>query len=92
MTLLNVKVFLTAFGLVLLAELGDKTQLTTMLLAAQSRSPGAVFLGAAAALVLTSLLGVVLGIAVARVVPATYIRWAAGGGFIVIGLLLVLRS
>lgn len=83
------KTVLATFGLIFLAELGDKTQLTTMLLAAQTRSPFAVFIGAAAALVLTTLLGVLLGDVVTRAIPTRYIRMAAGVAFIAIGALLV---
>lgn len=83
------KTVLTAFGLVFLAELGDKTQLATMLLTAQSRSPVAVFVGAATALVVSSLLGVLLGEVVTRLVPTRYIQMIAGAAFIVIGGLLL---
>jgi len=84
------KTFLVAFGLVFLAELGDKTQLATMLLVAQNKSPTSVFLGAAAALVLTSLLGVMAGAALTRLVPLNLIRSGAGAAFILIGALLLL--
>ncbi len=80
---------LATFAVIFLAELGDKTQLTTMMLAAQTRSPMAVFAGAAVALVITSLLGVVVGEAVTRVVPVRLVRFVAGGFFIVIGVILV---
>jgi putative Ca2+/H+ antiporter (TMEM165/GDT1 family) len=83
------KTVLTAFGLVFLAELGDKTQLATMLLTAQSRSPVAVFIGAATALVVSSVLGVIVGGLVMRVVPTRYIQMVAGAAFIVIGGLLL---
>ncbi|MDF0552356.1 TMEM165/GDT1 family protein [Kamptonema sp. UHCC 0994] len=54
-------VFASTFVTIFLAEIGDKTQLTTMLMAAQSHSPWIVFAGAGFALVITSLLGVLLG-------------------------------
>jgi putative Ca2+/H+ antiporter (TMEM165/GDT1 family) len=81
---------LSTFGLIFLAELGDKTQLTTMMLAAQTDSALAVFVGAAAALALSALLGVVFGEAITRVVPTQMIHLAAGIAFIGLGLLLVL--
>jgi putative Ca2+/H+ antiporter (TMEM165/GDT1 family) len=87
---LNWKVLWTTFGLIFLAELGDKTQLTTMALAAQSKSPAAVFLGAAGALAVSSLLGVLLGGVITRVIPASYIQVASGLMFILLGLLLVM--
>jgi Ca2+/H+ antiporter, TMEM165/GDT1 family len=86
---LDWKVLWTTFGLIFLAELGDKTQLTTMALSAQSKSPVAVFVGAAVALTLTSLLGVLLGGVITRYIPAQYIRVISGLFFVVIGGLLV---
>jgi Ca2+/H+ antiporter, TMEM165/GDT1 family len=54
-------VFSSTFLTILMAEMGDKTQLATMLMSAQSQSPWIVFAGAGAALVSTSLVGVLLG-------------------------------
>lgn len=87
---MDLKAMLTAFGLVFLAELGDKTQLATLLLASQSRSALSVFLGAAIALVLTSLIGVVLGSYLAKAVPAHYLQIGAGLAFIVLGAVLLI--
>lgn len=82
------KVALVTFGLVLFAELGDKTQLTVMMLAAQSESPVTVFLGAVAALALTSLIGVLFGEAITQLIPQRLIHAGAGVAFIAIGILL----
>lgn len=84
------KVFFTTFALVFLAELGDKTQLATMLLVSQGQSPKMVFLGAASALVLSSLLGVIAGGWLLRIFPANALQTGAGVAFIVIGALLLL--
>jgi len=54
-------VFLSTFITIFLAELGDKTQVTTMLMSAESQAPLVVFLGAGLALISTSLIGVLLG-------------------------------
>jgi Ca2+/H+ antiporter, TMEM165/GDT1 family len=54
-------VWLSTFVTIFLAEMGDKTQLATMLMAAQSKSPLSVLLGAGTALIATSLVGVLLG-------------------------------
>lgn len=86
---MNWRILWTTFGLVFLAELGDKTQLTTMALSADSKAPGSVFVGAAAALVLASLLGVLLGGVISRYAPPHLIRGGAGVLFILIGILLV---
>ena len=74
------------FGTVFLAELGDKTQLATMLFAAD-RDAGklTVFVGAALALVLSSAIGVLAGAALANVVSPRHLSIAAGIGFIAIG-------
>ncbi|MGE5552470.1 MAG: TMEM165/GDT1 family protein [Betaproteobacteria bacterium] len=84
------KTFLTTFWLVFLAELGDKTQLAIMSLAAENRTLWPVFAGAASALVLTSAIGVLAGGALTRIVPQAYIHSAAAVGFIIIGVLMLL--
>lgn len=81
--------FLSTFGLVFLAELGDKTQLATMLLVAQEKSPAAVFAGSASALVLSSFIGVVAGLAITKVVPTSFIQTGAAIAFITIGVLML---
>ncbi len=83
------KTLLTTFGLVFLAELGDKTQLATMLLVAQNKSPLAVFFGAAVALVCSTIIGVIVGSIINKVIPTNYIHIAAGIAFITIGALLL---
>ncbi len=55
------KVFGSTFVTIFLAELGDKTQVATLLMAAESHSPWTVFAGAATALLTTSLVGVMVG-------------------------------
>ncbi|HAC62633.1 MAG TPA: UPF0016 domain-containing protein [Cyanothece sp. UBA12306] len=59
-------VFSSTFLTIFLAEMGDKTQLATLLISAQSQSPWVVFAGAATALITTSLLGVLIGYWIAR--------------------------
>ena len=54
-------VFSSTFITIFLAEMGDKTQLVTLLMSAESQSPWIVFIGAAIALITTSLLGVLIG-------------------------------
>lgn len=82
------KLFLTTFGLLFVAELGDKTQLTVITLAARNQSPVPVFLGAVLALALVTLLGVVFGSAITMVVPETLLHKGAALAFVVIGGLL----
>lgn len=84
-----IKSIFTAFLLVFIAELGDKTQLSTMLLASRSKSIWHTFIGAAFALVLTSLLGVLAGSVINKYIPQAYIQIISGTVFIIIGILLV---
>ena len=62
----------STFILVFLAELGDKTQLSTMLLASKSNSIWHVFIGSACALVLSSILGVLAGSTIHKYIPGLY--------------------
>jgi len=80
------KVAATAFGAVFLAELGDKTQLAALTLSASTRQPLGVFLGASAALVVVTLLGVVAGAVLGEVLPLDIIRTVAAVAFIAIGV------
>jgi putative Ca2+/H+ antiporter (TMEM165/GDT1 family) len=83
---MELKVFLTVFMAVFIAELGDKTQLATMLFAADREvSKWTVFWGASAALVVASALGVVVGATMSELINPKYLSYLAGAGFIVIG-------
>lgn len=84
------KVILNSFLLIFLAEIGDKTQLAIVGLAAKEKMPLAVLLGAGAALVLATVLAVAFGEALARLIPLYYIRYLAGFVFIVFGCLILL--
>ena len=81
--------FWTTFGTLFLAEMGDKTQLAAITLAAQTRSPLSVFLGAALALALVSLIGVVVGSALGKYLPEELIKKVAAAAFIVVGVLML---
>lgn len=83
------KSIFSTFILVFLAELGDKTQLSTMLLASKSKSIWFVFIGSACALVLSSLIGVLAGSVINKYIPASYIQFCSGVAFIIIGSLLI---
>ena len=84
---MDLKLFATVFVTVFVAELGDKTQLATMLYASNAAHPKlTVFAASAAALVLTSALGVLAGSVVADYLNPKVIRWVAGLGFIGVGL------
>ncbi|MEA5600262.1 TMEM165/GDT1 family protein [Nostoc sp. UHCC 0252] len=81
-------VFGTTFITIFLAEIGDKTQLSTLLMSAESHSPWVVFIGSAAALITTSLLGVLLGSWIATRLSPKTVEKSAGVMLLVISLML----
>ncbi len=83
---MDLKVLFTTFGMVFLAELGDKTQLAAFCLSANCDSKLSVFLGSAAALVVSSALAVLCGGYLARFISPQYIKIGAGIFFILVGL------
>ena len=84
------RVMLTTFGIVFLAEMGDKTQIAAMTMAAEKKRPWAVFLGASLALAAVSAIGVIVGSALGNYLPLEWIKRVAGLAFIVIGILVLL--
>ena len=81
------KVFATIFGAVFIAELGDKTQLATMLFAADKEvSKYAVFIAASAALIVATAIGVLAGSLLSEYIDEKYLHYIAGIGFISIGV------
>lgn len=83
---MDIKLLATVFGTVFLAELGDKTQLATLLFAArESSSLWTVFIAASLALIATSAIGVAAGGFVSSYVSPKYLSYAAGAGFVLIG-------
>jgi putative Ca2+/H+ antiporter (TMEM165/GDT1 family) len=87
------KMFLVIFGSVFVAELGDKTQLATMLFAADREvSKVTVLFAAAAALVLSTGLAVYVGSVLSDYINERYLHYVAGFGFIIIGLFTVWRA
>ena len=87
------KIFATVFAAVFIAELGDKTQLATMLFAADREvSKLTVFFAASAALVLASAIGVLAGSLLSNVISERTLHYIAGAGFILIGAWTLLRA
>ena len=81
------KIFATIFGTVFLAELGDKTQLATMLFSAdRPTSKWLVFAASASALVFASAIGVAAGAWLGTHVNPKTLQLVAGAGFVLIGL------
>jgi putative Ca2+/H+ antiporter (TMEM165/GDT1 family) len=87
------KVILTVFSAVFIAELGDKTQLATLLFAADKEvSKLTVFVGASLALIVASGVGVLAGGIISQYVSAKHLSYIAGVGFIVIGIWTLLKA
>lgn len=81
------KIFLTIFAAVFIAELGDKTQLATMLFAADKEANKyTVFVAASAALIVASALGVLAGTLLSEYINEKHLHYLAGVGFIGIGI------
>jgi putative Ca2+/H+ antiporter (TMEM165/GDT1 family) len=90
---MNGKIFLTVFSTVFLAELGDKTQLATMLFAADHQvSKLMVFAAASLALICTSALGVLAGGLLSRYMEARQLAILAGIVFIAIGIWTITKA
>ncbi len=82
--------FLTIFTAVFLAELGDKTQIATLLFSAEDGRPKwLVFLAATAALTASSAIAVLAGATAERALSAAPLKLIAGAGFVIIGLLMI---
>lgn len=81
-----------SFITVFLAELGDKSQLAAIALGGSSRHPRAVFLGTAAALIVASFLGVIVGEGTAMLLPSRLVKAIAAVGFLVMAVRLLWPS
>ncbi len=87
------KIFMTIFTTVFLAELGDKTQLATMLFATdRGNSRITVFLAASLALVAATGIGVLAGHLLSQAISEKTLQVLAGGGFLIIGGYLVFKA
>jgi len=90
---MDLKLFLTVFSTIFIAELGDKTQIATLLYASgPMNSKLTVFLGSACALVTASWIAVLVGSFLAQYVNFKYLSWAAGFGFICVGIWTIMKA
>ena len=90
---MDLKLLATVFATVFLAELGDKTQLATLLFASKAESGlFTVFLAASLALIATTAIAVLAGAAVADTVQPRQLSYIAGAGFILIGIWTIWRA
>ena len=89
---MDLRGFLTTFGLVFLAELGDKTQLATMGMAATGGHKWQVFIAAALALILSSLVAVLVGDLLRSRIDPVLVQRAAAALFLVLGAWMLVAS
>ena len=90
---MDIKLLFTVFASVFIAELGDKTQLATLLFAADKEvSKLTVFAGASLALIVASAIGVLAGSMISQHINEKYLHYAAGIGFIAIGIWTFIRA
>ena len=82
----------TTFVTVFLAEMGDKTQLTTITLSSTTNKPLAVFIGSSVALILATLLGALAGSSIANLIPAFILKLLSGIVFLFIGINLLAHT
>ena len=87
-----INILITSFSTIFLAELGDKTQLATLIISAQSGRPLIVFIGASLALISTSLLGVLIGRWIANNLPRQKFTVVSGIVMLSLGIYLVTQG
>ena len=84
---MDIKLLAMVFGTIFLAELGDKTQLATLLFAAREGSSlMTVFVAASSALIATTAIGVLAGAVISNYVDPRFLSYAAGAAFILVGV------
>lgn len=90
--LFNLRLILSTFTMIFLAELGDKTQISIFALATNRRAFLSVVVGALAALALTTLIAAALGSLVGRFVPEKAIKFVSAGVFLAFGVLTLIEA
>jgi len=85
-------VALYVFSMVALMELGDKTQLAVIVLAAECNAPLLVYAGAAVAFTIITGLGVLIGSRLQRLIPLRLVKLGSGTTFILFGIVFLLNA
>lgn len=88
---MNWKVFFTCFISILIAEMGDKTQLAVLGFTTESKSALSIFLGAMAAFFVVTLLAIVFGEIINKYIPQKYVHIGSGFLFIIIGIIILIK-
>ena len=90
---MTLKIFLTIFITVLFAELGDKTQLATLLFATNKEYPKfLIFCAAALALIAATGIAVLMGDTITKYINPKILSWMAGSGFVIIGIWTIVKT
>lgn len=89
---MDLKLFFSTFLLIFLAELGDKTQLATMTLAAKEKAYPTIFIAAVLGFALATIVAIVVGVFGAKVLPPEIIQKIAGALFVLVGILILLNK
>ena len=90
---MDLKIFITVFITIFIAEIGDKTQLATLFFAADKQvSKLTVFAGASLALIVAAGIGVLAGGLISNYVSEKFLNYLAGTGFIAIGIWTIIRA
>jgi putative Ca2+/H+ antiporter (TMEM165/GDT1 family) len=90
---MDLRLLLTVFSTIFIAELGDKTQIATLLYASGStNSKLTVFIGSAFALVAASGIAVLVGSFLAEYINSKYLSWVAGLGFVCVGIWTIMKA
>lgn len=84
------KIILSTFVTIFLAELGDKTQLASILMTSKTNKPVLVFVGTMLAFAIVTVIGVAAGSTITKFVPLNFIKVGAAISFIIIGILILL--
>lgn len=84
--------FLKTFSMISLMELGDKTQLASVVLAAEFKSPVVVLVGVMLAFLVVTGIGVVFGSKLLRLLPEKYLRVGTAFLFILFGIAFILNA
>jgi Ca2+/H+ antiporter, TMEM165/GDT1 family len=83
---MSVEAFAVSTGIVALSEVGDKTQLLALILAARYRAPRPIIAGIFVATLANHAAAAALGAWLTRVVDPTWMRWVLGTSFIAVAL------
>lgn len=83
------KIIISTFVTIFLAELGDKTQLASILMTSKTNKPILVFLGTMLAFAVVTVIGVAVGAIITRYLPINFIKVGAAIAFIIVGILIL---